>query len=91
VLLEASAAQPAIVDLLARQEFNEGIPAGVPEGTRVAHKTGDITRIYHDAALVYPPGRKPYVLVVMTRGFETKEQGAAAVRDVSRAVWRSTR
>jgi beta-lactamase class A len=89
VLLEASAAQPQIVDLLARQEFNEGIPAGLPKGTRVAHKTGDITRIYHDAALVYPPGRKPYALVVMTRGFETKEQGAAAVREVSRAVWRS--
>jgi beta-lactamase class A len=89
VLLEASAAQPAVVDLLARQELNEGIPAGVPQGTRVAHKTGDIDRIYHDAALVYPPGRKPYILVVMTRGFEKMEEGAAAVREVSRAVWKS--
>jgi len=89
VLLEASAAQPEIVELLARQEFNEGIPAVLPKGTRVAHKTGDIDRIYHDAALVYPPGRKPYVLVVMTRGFATLEQGAAAVREVSRAVWQS--
>ncbi len=89
VLLEASAAQPEIVELLARQEFNEGIPAALPKGTRVAHKTGDIDRIYHDAALVYPPGRKPYVLVVMTRGFATKEEVAAAVREVSRAVWQS--
>ncbi|MCA1826794.1 MAG: serine hydrolase [Myxococcales bacterium] len=89
VLLEASSAQPEIVELLARQEFNEGIPAGLPAGTKVAHKTGDIDRIYHDAALVYPRGRKPYVLVVMTRGFEKLEQGAAAVREISRTVWKS--
>src|SRR3989454_3695525 len=38
------AASPASCDtmlaILGRQEFNEGIPAGVPPGTRVAHKTG---------------------------------------------------
>ena len=88
LLLEAM--PPEAIEILARQELNEGIPAGLSPGTRVAHKTGDITRHYHDAALVFPPGRKPYVLVVMTRGFETKEQAAAAVRDISRAVWQST-
>jgi len=86
-LLEA--APPQAVDVLARQEFNEGIPAGLPKGIRVAHKTGDIERIYHDAALVFPPGRKPYALVVMTRGFRTKDDGAAAVREISRTVWKS--
>jgi len=43
-------------------------PAGLPPGTRVAHKTGEITAVSHDAAIVYPPGRQPYVLVVLTRG-----------------------
>ena len=89
LLLEAISARPALVELLARQEFNEGIPAGLPKGVRVAHKTGDITAHYHDAALVYPKGRRPYALVVMTKGFESKEQGAAAVREISQAVWRS--
>jgi beta-lactamase class A len=87
VLLEAQ--PPEAIGILVRQEFNEGIPAGLPPGTRVAHKTGDITAHYHDAALVFPRARKAYVLVVMTRGFETKEQGAAAVREISRAVWRN--
>lgn len=87
LLLEAM--PPEAIEILGRQEFNEGIPAGLPPSTRVAHKTGDITRHYHDAALVFPPGRKPYVLVVMTRGFETKEEGAAVVREISRTVWRS--
>jgi len=87
LLLEAM--PPEAIEILARQEFNEGIPAGVPPGTRLAHKTGDITRHYHDAALVFPPGRKPYILVVMTRGFETKEEAAAVVREISRTVWHS--
>lgn len=73
--------------ILGRQEFTEIIPAGLPEGTRVANKTGNITRIAHDAAIVYPPGRAPYVLVVLTRGFADSDAAARAGRDVSRAVW----
>ena len=63
------------------------IPAGLPEGTRVANKTGSITRIAHDAAIVYPPGRAPYVLVVLTRGFADGDVARATGRDISRAVW----
>ena len=73
--------------ILARQEFTEMIPAGLPPGTRVANKTGNITRIAHDAAIVYPPGRAPYVLVVLTRGFADASVAAGVGRDVSRAVW----
>src|SRR3954453_6653558 len=39
-----------MVAVLQQQTFNEGIPAGLPPGTRVAHKTGEITKIHHDAA-----------------------------------------
>jgi beta-lactamase class A len=88
LLLEAM--PPAGVEILFRQEFNEGIPSGLPPGTRVAHKTGDITAHHHDAALVFPGGgRKPYTLVVMTRGFATKEAAAEVVREISRTVFRS--
>jgi beta-lactamase class A len=73
--------------ILSRQEFTEMIPAGLPRGTRVANKTGSITRINHDAAIVYPPGRAPYVLVVLTRGFADGDAAQRAGRDVSRAVW----
>ena len=52
--------------ILKRQKFNDGIPAGVPKDVAVGHKTGTITKIHHDAAIVY--AAKPYVLVVMTRG-----------------------
>lgn len=74
-------------DILLAQEFNDRIPAGLPRGTRVAHKTGDITAVSHDAAIVYPPGRKPYVLVVLTRGVKEPKVSDALIADISRLVW----
>jgi beta-lactamase class A len=82
------AASREMVEILGRQEFTRMIPAGVPPGTRTANKTGSITRIAHDAAIVFPPGRAPYVLVVMTHGFESPESAAPVGREISAAVWR---
>jgi beta-lactamase class A len=73
-----------MLEILEAQEFNDGIPEGLPPGTRVAHKTGEITATYHDAALVYPPGGRPYALVVLTRGHADREQAMGLIRDVAR-------
>jgi beta-lactamase class A len=64
-----------------------GDPGGRAAGTPVAHKTGSIRGVLHDAAIVYPPGRAPYVLVVLTRGVPDEAAARAAIVDVSRAVW----
>lgn len=58
----------AMLEILLAQELRNQIPAGLPEGTRVAHKTGSITAIMHDAGIVYPADRGPYVIVVLTGG-----------------------
>lgn len=78
-------------DILLRQEFNDEIPAGVPAGTPVAHKTGSITATLHDAALVFPPGRSPYVLVVLTRAIPDQKMASALIADISRLVWEHAR
>jgi len=77
-------------EILLAQEFNEKIPAGLPPGTRVAHKTGEITAVSHDAAIVYPPGRKPYVLVVLTKGLRESSASSTLIADISRIVWNHT-
>ncbi|HYW05431.1 MAG TPA: serine hydrolase [Longimicrobium sp.] len=86
------AASPAatreMLAILGRQEFREMIPAGLPAGVRSANKTGNITAIAHDAAIVFPEGREPYVLVVLTRGFRRGDDAASVARDISRAVYR---
>lgn len=74
-------------DILLAQEFNEKIPAGLPPGTRVAHKTGEITAVSHDAAIVYPTGRKPFVLTVLTRGISDGKASSALIADISRLVY----
>ena len=76
-----------MVEILAKQEFNDEIPAGLPPGTKVAHKTGWITGVTHDAALVYPPNRKPYVLVVLTRGIPERQVAQRLIADLSRMAW----
>jgi beta-lactamase class A len=76
-----------MLEILAKQEFNDEIPAGLPTGTRVAHKTGWITGVTHDAALVYPPGRTPYVLVVLTKGIRERPVAQRLIADISRLVW----
>ncbi|MDB4871302.1 MAG: Beta-lactamase, partial [Gemmatimonadales bacterium] len=74
-------------EILLAQQFNEKIPGGLPPGTRVAHKTGEITAHSHDAAIVYPPGRKPYVLVVLTRGIQDGARSSKLISDISSIVY----
>jgi beta-lactamase class A len=52
--------------ILHDQEFRSGIPAGLPATARVAHKTGEISTVAHDAGIVYLPKRKPYVVAILT-------------------------
>ena len=78
-------------DVLLRQRFNEMIPAGLPEGARVAHKTGFITGIDHDAAIVYPEMGESYVLVVLTEGFENAAESRRAGAEIARVVHEALR
>jgi beta-lactamase class A len=95
-LAQSRAASPAscraMLETLGRQQFNEGIPAGVPSGTRVEHKTGWIGQVvYHDAAIVRPARGAAYVLVVLTGGVHEDSVAHNLVADVSRLVYTATR
>jgi beta-lactamase class A len=81
----SAAADREMIEVLKGQKFNDAIPAGLPAGTVVAHKTGSITRIQHDAGIVY--GSRPYALVVLVRGIQDEKKSKSLIADVSRAVW----
>ena len=55
-----------MLDILHAQEFRSGIPAGLPQEARVAHKTGEISTVTHDAGIVFLPDREPYLVVILT-------------------------
>ena len=77
-----------MIKILERQKFNEGIPAGLPAGTRVAHKAGEITKIHHDAAIVY--AAKPFVLVILVRGIADLKESSALMADITREIYAAT-
>lgn len=80
-------ASQQMLAILERQKFNEGIPAGLPPGTKVAHKTGEITKIHHDAAIVFAP--RPFVLVILVRGLPNIKDSSALMADISSLLFQS--
>src|SRR5262249_57569305 len=75
-----------MLNILLDQQYRSGIPAGLPKTARVAHKTGNISTVHHDAGIVYLDNRKPYVLVILTQ-FPAEKARGAAVADVSRDIF----
>jgi len=86
------AASPAacreMLEILGRQHFKEGIPAGLPARVRVYHKTGWVGKVvYHDAAIVELPAGRRYVLVVLTGGIQKDEDAYKLVSDISQIIY----
>lgn len=78
-------ASEEMLALLATQTINDRLPALLPPGTTVAHKTGNWANANHDAGIVFSPGAT-YVIVVLTDyGFGGGVSGRIA--RLSRAVY----
>ena len=76
-----------MVEILEKQRFRGGIPAGLPAEVPAGNKSGSITGMEHDAAIVFPPGRRPYVLAVLTRGVKSSEEGEKLIARLSRLIY----
>ena len=91
IIAEEKALSPAaskhMLDILHGQEFKRGIPAGLPGEARVAHKTGEISTVAHDAGIVYLPDREPYVLVILTEWKPSSSGRQDTIARISRAVF----
>ncbi len=77
-----------MLEILLDQQYKRGIPAGLPRDARVAHKTGNISTVDHDAGIVFLEGRQPYVVVILTQ-FPSELAGHRAVAEVSRDIFQS--
>ena len=75
-----------MLNIMLDQQYRSGIPAGLPKAARVAHKTGNISTVHHDAGIVFLEGRKPYVLVILTQ-FPAETGRGTAVAEVSRDIF----
>lgn len=87
----SSEADSEMVAVMLDQQFNEMIPAGLPAAARAAHKTGWITEIHHDAAIVYPEQGASYVLVILTEGIAEQADSAKLGATITRLVHQALR
>lgn len=77
----------AYMNLLKADELNTWLPSGLPKGTPIAHKTGALYDLVHDAGVVYSPNGD-YLIVVMSRGWDNPvTQPPAVFADISRQLW----
>lgn len=78
-------ASEEMLGLLKAQELNDRIPKYLPKNIEIAHKTGELDRVKHDAGIVFTP-RGDYIIVLMS---ETNNQANAAEVEarISEAVY----
>lgn len=80
-------ASEACERVLEAQEYRNGIPAGLPAGIVIGNKTGWITNVNHDVALVRAEGRPPVGLAVLVSAPGTEEEREAGIARVAAAAW----
>lgn len=84
--LVSSATSDRMLRRLARQQVSDRLPAHLPSGTVVAHKTGNLGFVTHDAGLVFGPSGSPVVVVAMTWD-STEEEATVLIRDIGELVY----
>jgi beta-lactamase class A len=81
------AASQAMIDILLDQKFNDIIPAELPAGVKVAHKTGSITGVHHDSGIIFLPSGKKYVLVLLSKNLKDEKAAINAMANVSKLIY----
>lgn len=77
----------AMINILLDQKFNDKIPAKLPKDIKVAHKTGWITGVNHDAGIVFLPDGRKYVLVLLSKDLEDDKIAVQSMAKVSRMIY----
>lgn len=76
-----------MINILKDQKFNDMIPLHLPKEIEVAHKTGSITGVHHDSAIVYLPNGKSYVLVLLSKDLKDFDQGTKQLANISKSIY----
>lgn len=74
-----------LIDDLSHTIFHVGLPGRLPADLQVAHKEGSIHGVADDLGIVF--GRRPYILVVMSKGIPDEDTGFRNIAEISRIVY----
>ena len=76
-----------ILSVLLAQQINDGLPAGLPSGTRIAHKSGWTPGISHDVGIVYPDHGPRFVMSVCTTSELAEQEALDLIAAAAAAAW----
>lgn len=79
-------ASEKVIELLELSRINDRLPAGLPEDVEVAHKTGELPRVRHDAGIVYLEGH-PYIIVILGKNLQFEDKGVEVIAKISKDVY----
>jgi len=81
-------ASQEMIEILKKQHFNEMIPARLPGDVIVAHKTGWITGVNHDAGLIILPDGRKYVLVLLSKNAPNRDNVISTFAEISNLIYK---
>jgi beta-lactamase class A len=84
--LLSSNSSTRFMDLLKSQRVNNRLPVGLPAGTVIAHKTGDLDGVTHDAGIVFGP-KTDYLVVVTSGPWQAPATAAPKMANLSQQLW----
>lgn len=84
--LNSPASNRQLLSFMKAQIFADRLRAGLPAGTVVADKTGNLDGYVHDAGIVYGP-KTDYVIVVMTGEWSSPSTAPTEIAQLSRRIW----
>ncbi len=77
----------AMIDIMLGQTDREKIRAGIPASTPVANKTGEVSGVRNDVAIIDPLGDTPFVLTIFTNHLTGHRAGVEAIQRIARVVF----
>ncbi len=77
----------SMIAILKKQQFNDVIPLYLPNEVSVAHKTGFITGVHHDAAIVFLPDGRSYILVLLSKDLKDFDKGTEQLAGISKIFY----
>lgn len=82
----SASASAQMLEVLARQRVNDRLPAELPQEVRVAHKTGDLAYVSHDAGIIWTPSG-PRIVVSLASDFADRTAVLRFDASLGRAVY----
>jgi beta-lactamase class A len=76
----------AIIKLLLRQQIDDRLPAALPRGVPIAHKTGNLVGAVHDAGIIYSPAG-PLIVVSLSQDIPSEEEAYATIATLARVAY----